>query len=47
MENMGFLATSDPVGCSEGVFRLANSKITNEINGFWHMSYGMAVATKH
>ena len=42
-ENMGFLVVFDPVGWNEPVFWLALFTIVNEINGFSHISYGMAV----
>ena len=43
VENKGFLPTPNAVGWSVAVKTAADFKNTNKINGFEHVSYGMAL----
>ena len=42
-ENMGFSMVFDPMGRNESAFRPVRFTIANEIRGFEHISYGIAV----
>ena len=47
VENKGFLTTQNAMGRSVPVKTPATFQITNEINGFEHVSYGTALQLLH